>query len=85
MAKITLEMEVDEETMQEVLDSVRAISTLTRATDDLCQDFTYLGKAIETNQREIKKLTTSVTKLLKETKNGNDTGSQSKSGGKESA
>ena len=85
MAKITLEMEVDEETMQEVLDSIRAISTLTRATDDLCQDFTFLGKAIETNQREIKKLTTSVTKLLKETKNGNDTGSQGKSGSKESA
>ena len=72
MAKITLEMEIDDDTMQEMMDSIKSISTLTRATDDLCQDFTYLGKAIETNQREIKKLTTSVTKLLKETKDGSN-------------
>jgi len=85
MAKMTLEMEVDDETMQEVLNSIKSIAHLTRATDDLCQDFTYLSKAIETNQREIKKLTVSVTKLLKETKRGNDTGSQGKSSSKESA
>jgi|TARA_R110002033_G_scaffold111851_1_gene157263 hypothetical protein len=72
MAKITLEMEIDDDTMQEMLDSIKSISTLTRATDDLCQDFAYLGKAIETNQREIKKLTASVTKLLKETKDGSN-------------
>ena len=74
MAKMTLEMEVDDETMQEVLNSIKSISSLTRATDDLCQDFAYLSKAIESNQREIKKLAVSVTKLLKETKRGNDTG-----------
>jgi len=76
MAKMTLEMEVDDATMQEVLDSIKSIATLTRATDDLCQDFAYLSKAIESNQREIKKLATSVSKLLKETKHGNNTGSK---------
>ena len=72
MAKITLEMEIDDDTMQEMMDSIKSISTLTRSTDDLCQDFAYLGNAIETNQREIKKLTASVTKLLKETKDGSN-------------
>ena len=72
MAKMTLEMEVDDATMQEVLDSIKSIATLTRATDDLCQDFAYLSKAIEGNQREIKKLAVSVTKLLKETKDGSN-------------
>jgi len=78
MAKITLEMDVDEEMMQELFDSIKSISTLTRATDDLCQDFAYLSKAIENNQREIKKLTTNVTALLKEAKNGSNTRVESK-------
>jgi hypothetical protein len=45
---------------------------MAKATDEMCEDFSFLSKAIASNQREMKKLTTSVTNLLKEMRNGND-------------
>lgn len=47
-------------------------------TDDMCENFSYLSKAITANNREIKKLTANVAKLLEEIKNGNDTGGKGK-------
>jgi len=44
----------------------------------MCENFNYLSKAITANNREIKKLTANVAKLLEEFKNGNDTGGKGK-------
>lgn len=78
MGKVTLEMDVSNEQLEELLGSYKAIEKLTHATDDMCENFSFLSKAIAANNREIKKLTTNVAKLLEEIKNGNDTGGESK-------
>jgi hypothetical protein len=78
MGKVTLEMDVSNEQLEELLGSYKAIEKLTHATDDMCENFSFLSEAITANNREIKKLTTNVAKLLEEIKNGNDTGGESK-------
>jgi|TARA_E500000081_G_C6087914_1_gene331229 hypothetical protein len=72
MAKISVELEVDDQSLEEILMSLRSIERMAKATDEMCEDFSFLSKAIASNQREMKKLTTSVTNLLKEMRNGND-------------
>ena len=78
MGKVTLEVDVSNEQLEELLGSYKAIEKLTHATDDMCEKFNYLSKAITANNREIKKLTANVAKLLEEFKNGNDTGGKGK-------
>ncbi len=78
MGKVTLEVDVSNEQLEELLGSYKAIEKLTHATDDMCENFNYLSKAITANNREIKKLTANVAKLLEEFKNGNDTGGKGK-------
>ena len=78
MGKVTLEVDVSNEQLEELLGSYKAIENLTHATDDMCENFNYLSKAITANNREIKKLTANVAKLLEEFKNGNDTGGKGK-------
>ena len=78
MGKVTLEVDVSNEQLEELLGSYKAIEKLTHATDDICENFNYLSKAITANNREIKKLTANVAKLLEEFKNGNDTGGKGK-------
>ena len=76
MAKISVELEVDEQTLEEVVTSLRSVERLARTTEEMLDDLQFLSKAIAANQREMKKLTTSVTTLLKEVRNGDDAGSE---------
>ena len=72
MAKISVELEVDEQTLEEVLTGLRAVEGLAKTTMEMLDDLQSLSKAISANQREMKKLTTSVTNLLKEVRSGDD-------------
>ncbi len=72
MAKISVELEVDEQTLEEVLTGLRAVENLAKTTMEMLDDLQFLSKAISANQREMKKLTTSVTNLLKEVRSGDD-------------
>ena len=72
MAKISVELEVDEQTLEEVLTGLRAVENLAKTTMEMLDDLQFLSKTISANQREMKKLTTSVTNLLKEVRNGDD-------------
>jgi len=76
MAKISVELEVDEQTLEEVLAGLRAVEGLAKTTMEMLDDLQSLSKAISANQREMKKLTTSVTNLLKEVRSGDDTGGE---------
>jgi hypothetical protein len=74
MAKISVELEVDEQTLEEVLTGLRAVENLAKTTMEMLDDLQFLSKTISANQREMKKLTTSVTNLLKEVRSGDDAG-----------
>jgi uncharacterized membrane protein YjjP (DUF1212 family) len=74
MAKISVELEVDEQTLEEVLVGLRSVENLAKTTMEMLDDLQFLSKAISANQREMKKLTTSVTNLLKEVRSGDDAG-----------
>ena len=76
MAKISVELEIDEQTLEEVLVGLRAVENLAKTTEEMLDDLQFLSKTIAANQREMKKLTTSVTTLLKEVRNGDDAGSE---------
>jgi len=76
MAKISVELEVDEQTLEEVLAGLRAVEGLAKTTMEMLDDLQSLSKAISANQREMKKLTTSVTNLLKEVRSGDDAGGE---------
>ncbi len=76
MAKISVELEVDEQTLEEVLTGLRAVENLAKTTMEMLDDLQFLSKAISANQREMKKLTLSVTNLLKEVRDGDDARSE---------
>lgn len=76
MAKISVELEIDEQTLEEVLAGLRAVENLAKTTAEMLDDLQFLSKIISANQREMKKLTTSVTNLLKEVGNGDDARSE---------
>lgn len=76
MAKISVELEIDEQTLEEVLVGLRAVENLAKTTEEMLDDMQFLSKAISANQREMKKLTTAVTNLLKEVRNGDDARSE---------
>jgi DNA repair ATPase RecN len=76
MAKVSVELEIDEQTLEEVLAGLRAVENLAKTTTEMLDDLQFLSKTISANQREMKKLTTSVTTLLKEVRNGDDAGSE---------
>ena len=76
MAKVSVELEIDEQTLEEVLAGLRAVENLAKTTEEMLDDLQFLSKTISANQREMKKLTTSVTTLLKEVRNGDDAGSE---------
>lgn len=76
MAKISVELEVDEQTLEEAVASLRSVERLARTTEEMLDDLQFLSKAISANQRELKKLTASVTDLLKEVRNGDDAGGE---------
>jgi len=72
MAKVSVELEIDEQTLEEVLAGLRAVENLAKTTTEMLDDLQFLSKTISANQREMKKLTTSVTNLLKEVRDGDD-------------
>jgi len=74
MAKISVELEVDEQTLEEVLVGLRSVENLAKTTMEMLDDLQFLSKAISANQREMKKLTLGVTNLLKEVRSGDDAG-----------
>lgn len=76
MAKISVELEIDEQTLEEVLAGLRAVENLAKTTEEMLDDLQFLSKTIAANQREMKKLTASVVNLLKEVRNGDDAGSE---------
>lgn len=76
MAKISVELEIDEQTLEELLVGLRSVENLAKTTMEMLDDLQFLSKAISANQREIKKLTTSVTTLLKEVRDGDDARSE---------
>lgn len=76
MAKISVELEVDEQALEEAVASLRSVERLARTTEEMLDDLQFLSKAISANQREMKKLTASVTDLLKEIRNGDDAGGE---------
>jgi len=76
MAKVSVELEIDEQTLEEVLAGLRAVENLAKTTTEMLDDLQFLSKTISANQREMKKLTTSVTNLLKEVRNGDDARSE---------
>tara|TARA_R100001460_G_scaffold226_4_gene1014 strand:- start:284 stop:517 length:234 start_codon:yes stop_codon:yes gene_type:complete len=76
MAKISVELEIDEQTLEEVLTGLRAVENLAKTTGEMLDDLQFLSKTISANQREMKKLTASVVNLLKEVRNGDDAGSE---------
>lgn len=76
MAKISVELEIDEQTLEELLAGLRSVERLARTTEEMLDDLQFLSKAISANQREMKKLTASVVNLLKEVRNGDDAGSE---------
>ena len=76
MAKISVELEIDEQTLEEVLVGLRAVENLAKTTEEMLDDLQFLSKTIATNQREMKKLTARVVNLLKEVRNGDDAGSE---------
>ena len=76
MAKVSVELEIDEQTLEEVLAGLRAVENLSKTTMEMLDDLQFLSKAISANQREMKKLTLGVTNLLKEVRNGDDAGGE---------
>ena len=46
MAKISVELEVDDQSLEEILTSLRSIERMAKATDEMCEDFSFLSKPI---------------------------------------
>ena len=73
MAKITVEMEVENDSIENALASLKAFEAAQQRIDDLCEDMSFLSKAVSTNNSEVKKLRATVQKLLERAADGSDT------------
>lgn len=73
MAKITVEMEVENDSIEDAITSLKALEAAQQRIDDLCEDMSFLSKAVSTNNSEVKKLRASVQKLLERAADGSDT------------
>ena len=73
MAKITVEMEVENESIEDAITSLKALEAAQQRIDDLCEDMSFLSKAVSTNNSEVKKLRASVQELLEQAADGSDT------------
>lgn len=78
MAKITLEMEVDDDLIEDAITNLRHLQLVLERAEELGQDLSFMSQATVANGKEIKKLSTSVQKILAELKqNGVDTRKES--------
>lgn len=70
MAKITVEMEVENESIEDAITNLKALEAAQQRIDDLCEDMSFLSKAVATNNSEVKKLRASVQELLEQVAGG---------------
>ena len=56
MAKVTIEMNVDDETVEEAVGSLKTLAGLEQANKDMSESLQLLVKAINKNNAEIRKL-----------------------------
>ena len=70
MAKITVEMEVENDSIEGAITSLKALEAAQQRIDDLCEDMSFLSKAVSTNNSEVKKLRASVQELLEQVADG---------------
>ena len=74
MAKITVEMNLDDDLVEDILDNLKSVSSLLSSIDDMAKDMRSMAGAVVYNQEQIKNLSTSVQKLLAELEqDGSDT------------
>ena len=64
MAKVTLEAEVEENLIEEFVGTMKELSALSRANEDLSESMQFLSKNIAKNNADIRKLTKSVEGLM---------------------
>jgi cell division protein FtsB len=78
VAKITVEMEVDDDLIEDAITNLKHLQLVLERAEELGQDLSFLSKATAANGKEIKKLSTSVQKILAELKqDGPDTRKES--------
>jgi len=70
VAKITVEMEVENESIEDAITNLKALEAAQQRIDDLCEDMSFLSKAVATNNSEVKKLRASVQELLEQVAGG---------------
>ena len=64
MAKVTLEAEVEENLVEEFIGTMKELSALSKANEDLSESMEFLAKNIGKNTADIRKLTRSVEGLM---------------------
>lgn len=78
MAKITVEMNLDDDLVEDLLDNLKSVNSLLTSIDDMAKDMSSMMGAVGYNQGQIKDLSTSVQKLLAELEqNGSNTRKES--------
>jgi len=74
MARITVEMNLDDDLVEDLLDNLKSVNSLLTSIDDMAKNMSSMMGAVGYNQGQIKDLSTSVQKLLAELEqNGSNT------------
>lgn len=66
MAKVTIEMNVDDDTVEEAVGSLKTLAGLEQANKDMSESLQLLVKAINKNNAEIRKLAKELAKREEE-------------------
>ncbi len=66
MAKVTIEMNVDDDTVEEAVGSLKTLAGLEQANKDMSESLQLLAKAINKNNAEIRKLAKELAKREEE-------------------
>ena len=65
MAKVTIEMNVDDDTVEEAVGSLKTLAGLEQANKDMSESLQLLVKAISKNNSEIRKLAKDLASVVK--------------------
>ena len=65
MAKVTIEMNVDDDTVEEAVGSLKTLAGLEQANKDMSESLQLLVKAISKNNSEIRKLAKELASVVK--------------------
>ena len=68
MAKVTIEMNVDDDTVEEAVGSLKTLAGLEQANKDMSESLQALVKAISKNNSEIRKLAKELASVVKKEK-----------------